>query len=133
MESTDKQLPYQAPAPFAPTETHRMKRVVIEELTPGMILAKPVTNSTGLVVLPIGAELDEATLVRLQRLGLPSVYIEGDAGDASGKTLAELEAELDHRFRRVVDDPLQYQLREAIRLQLRSTHGVTGSPEAPTT
>lgn len=36
-----------------------MKRVVIEELTPGMILAKPVTNNTGLVVLPLGAELDE--------------------------------------------------------------------------
>ncbi len=108
-----------------------MKRVVIEELTPGMILAKPVTNSTGLVVLPIGAELDEATLARLQRLGLPSVYVEGEAGDASGKTLAELEAELDHRFRRVIDDPLQYQLREAIRLQLHATHGVTDSPEAP--
>ncbi|HAP41814.1 MAG: hypothetical protein R3B11_00890 [Nitrospira sp.] len=110
-----------------------MKRVVIEELTPGMILAKPVTNSTGLVVLPIGAELDDATLARLQRLGLPSVYVEGEAGDASGKTLDELEAELDHRFRRVIDDPLQYQLREAIRLQLRATHGVSDPPEAPPT
>ncbi|GAB1721604.1 MAG: hypothetical protein GDA65_02580 [Nitrospira sp. CR1.1] len=107
-----------------------MKRVVIEELTPGMILAKPVTNSTGLVVLPLGAELDEATLSRLQRLGLTSLYVEGDAGDASGKTLAELEAELEHRFRRVIDDPLQYQLREAIRLQLRTTHGVAHPPEA---
>lgn len=107
-----------------------MKRVVIEELTAGMVLAKPVTNSTGLVVLPLGAELDESTLARLQRLGLTSVYVEGDAGDASGKTLAELEAELDHRFRRVIDDPLQYQLREAIRLQLRATRGVANPPEA---
>ena len=46
-----------------------MKRVVIEELTTGMILAKPVTNNAGLVVLPVGAELDEATLSRLQRSG----------------------------------------------------------------
>lgn len=110
-----------------------MKRIVIEELTPGMILAKPVTNSTGLVVLPAGAELDDATLSRLQRLGLTSIYVEGEAGDASGKTLAELEAELEHRFRRVIDDPLQHQLREAIRLQLRATHGVADNPEAPTT
>ena len=110
-----------------------MKRVVTEELTVGMILAKPVTNSTGMVVLPVGAELDEATLSRLQRLGLISVFVEGDAGDASGKTLVELEAELEHRFRRVVDDPIQYQIREAIRLQLRATHGVADTPEAPTT
>jgi len=108
-----------------------MKRVVIEELTAGMILAKPVTNNTGLVVLPLGAELDEATLSRLQRLGLTSLYVEGDAGDASGKTLAELEAELDHRFRRVIDDPIQYQIREAIRAQLRTTHGMAEAQEAP--
>lgn len=109
-----------------------MKRVVIEELTVGMILAKPVTNNTGMVVLPVGAELDEATLSRLQRLGLTSVYVEGDAGDASGKTLAELEAELEHRFRRVIDDPIQYQIREAIRVQLRNSHGTTGHPETTT-
>ena len=96
-----------------------MKRVVIEELTTGMILAKPVTNNAGLVVLPVGAELDEATLSRLQRLGLTSVYVEGEAGDASGKTLDELEAELDHRL-----------LREAIRLHLRTTHGISDNPEA---
>lgn len=109
-----------------------MKRVVIEELTAGMILAKPVTNNTGMVVLPVGAELDEATLSRLQRLGLTSVYVEGDAGDASGKTMAELEAELEHRFRRVIDDPIQYQIREAIRVQLRNSHGTTGHPETTT-
>lgn len=109
-----------------------MKRVVIEELTAGMILAKPVTNNTGMVVLPVGAELDEATLSRLQRLGLTSVYVEGDAGDASGKTMAELEAELEHRFRRVIDDPIQYQIREAIRVQLRNSHGTTDHPETTT-
>lgn len=105
-----------------------MRRVVIEELTPGMILAKPVTNAAGLVVLPSGAELDEATLSRLQRLGLASVFVEGDPDSAGGKTLTELEAELDHRFRLVSHDPLQQQLLEAIRLLLRTTHGVGESP-----
>jgi hypothetical protein len=110
-----------------------MKRVALEELIPGMILAKPVTNNAGLVVLPLGAELDEATLSRLQRLGLTSVYVEGESGDASGKTLAELEAELDYRFRRVVNDAIQCQIREAIRLQLRRTHGLADNQEAPPT
>jgi hypothetical protein len=106
-----------------------MQRVVIEELTQGMILAKPVTNAAGLVVLPAGAELDDATLSRLQRLGLVSVFIEGAAGEAGGKTIAELEAELNHRFRLVIQDPIQQQLLEAIRLHLRATHGVGGSPD----
>ncbi|MDR4478475.1 MAG: hypothetical protein R3B37_01825 [Nitrospira sp.] len=111
-----------------------MKRVVIEELTPGMVLAKAVANSAGLVVLPVGAALDDATLSRLQRLGLTSVYVEGDAGDTSGKTLDELEAELDHRFRLVAHDPIQCHLREAIRLHLRSRQGIADDPNpAPST
>ena len=106
-----------------------MRRVVIEELTSGMILAKPVTNTAGMVVLPSGTALDEATLSRLQRLELISVFIEGEAGEDGGKTLTELEAELDHRFRLVSHDPVQQQLLEAIRLHLRTTHGVGESPD----
>ncbi|MBA2485804.1 MAG: hypothetical protein H0V35_06855 [Nitrospira sp.] len=105
-----------------------MRRVVMEELTPGMILAKAVTNLAGLVVLASGAELDEATLRRLRRMDLAFVCVEGEAGEAGGKTLAELEAELDHRFRLVCHDPIQRQLQEALRLHIRSTHGVGESP-----
>lgn len=106
-----------------------MRRVVIEALTPGMILAKPVTNAAGLVVLPSGAALDEGTLPHLQRLGVDAVFIEGAPDDAGGKTLAELEAELHHRFRLVRQDPLQQQLLEAIRVHLHTTYGVGGSSD----
>ena len=105
-----------------------MRRVVIGELTPGMILAKPATNAAGLVVLPAGAALEESTISRLQRLDLVSVFVEGDAGEAGGKNLAELEAELGQRLRLVAHDPIQRQLLEAIRLHLRHTHGVDESP-----
>ncbi|WHZ24046.1 MAG: hypothetical protein OJF47_003158 [Nitrospira sp.] len=105
-----------------------MRRVVLEELTPGMVLAKPIINTAGLVVLAAGAELDEATLSRLQHLGTASVFVEGEAGDASGKTLAELEAELDHRFRLVNDDPRQRLILEAIRFHLRNSQGVGDRP-----
>ncbi len=105
-----------------------MRRVVVEELTPGMILAKPVTNTAGLVVLPAGAELNDVTLPRVRRLSPAAVWIEGDAGDEGGKTVAELEAELDHRFRLVIHDPLQQQLQESIRLHIRTIHGVGESP-----
>lgn len=100
-----------------------MKRVVLEELTPGMVLAKPVTNSED-GRAGLRAALDDATIGRLRQLGLASVYIEGEAGSSDGKTLAELEADLDSRFSRVNQDPQQRLILEAIRQHLRNTHGV---------
>ena len=72
-----------------------MRRVVPQELGPNMILAKPVTNANGLPIVAAGTILDAAMIERLRQMDLPSVYIEGEALDSSGKTLAELEAELD--------------------------------------
>lgn len=101
-----------------------MKRVVIDELTPGMRLAKPVTNANGLPVVAAGAELDSSIIDRLGRLGLASVYVEGEAGDTAGKTLAELQAELEHRFRGVKQDPVQQKILQHLASHLRSVHGV---------
>lgn len=78
-----------------------MKRVVPQELVPDMVLAKPVTNANGLPIVAAGTTLDAAMIERLRQMNLPSLYVDGDALDSSGKTMAELEAELDHRFRHV--------------------------------
>jgi hypothetical protein len=110
-----------------------MKRVVMMELLPGMVLAKPVTNSSGLPVVPAGAELDEGMIDRLKRLDLASVYVEGEADSAGGKTLAELEAELEHRFRQVAQDSLQQRILSAIREHLRRTHGTPSGEGEPST
>lgn len=109
-----------------------MKRVVLTEVLPGMVLAKPVTNATGLPIVPAGVTLDQTIIDRLKHLELTSVSIEGEAGTVSGKTLAELEAELEHRFRRVIRDPLQQKIWTALRAHLQQTHGVAGTEgEAP--
>jgi hypothetical protein len=100
-----------------------MKRVVLTELLPGMILAKPVTNSAGLPVVADGAVLDDLMIERFKKLEVASVYVEGEAGAAGGKTLGELEIELDHRFRHVCQDPLQQKIVAALRDHLRHTHG----------
>lgn len=101
-----------------------MRRVVIHELVPDLVLAKPVTNSNGLPIVAAGTVLDTAMIERLQRMELPSVYVEGDAQDAGGKTLAELEAELDHRFRYVVHDPIQQLILRALHAHVQATHGM---------
>ena len=110
-----------------------MKRVVIEELLPGMILAKHVTNANGLPIVAVGTTLDGFIIERLQRLELASVYVEGNAEDSNGKTLTELEAELELRFRRVAQDPVQQMILRTLRTHLRATHSTIPVQEEPAT
>lgn len=110
-----------------------MKRVVIEELLPDMVLVKPVTNANGLPIVAAGTILDGPMIERLQRLGLTSVYVEGDAGDAGGKTLTELEAELEHSFRGVAQDPIQQMILQTLRTHLHATHSTAPVTERPAT
>ena len=100
-----------------------MRRVVPQELVPDMVLANPVKNANGLPIVAAGTILDAAMIERLRQMDLPSVYVEGDALDSGGKTLAELEAELDHRFRHVAHDPIQQLILLSLRTHLRTTHG----------
>ncbi|MBS0154182.1 MAG: hypothetical protein JSS38_06300 [Nitrospira sp.] len=108
-----------------------MKRVVVYELLPDMVLARPITNANGLPIVAAGTILDAALIERLQQMGLPSVYVVGDALDSGGKTLAELEAELDYRFRRVAHDPLQQLILRTLRTHLHATHGMATNIEKP--
>jgi len=110
-----------------------MKRLVIEELLPDMVLVKPVTNANGLPIVAVGTILDTLMIERLDRLGITSVYVEGDAGGVGGKTLTELEAELDHRFRHVVQDPVQQLILRTLRTHLYATHSTTPVTEGLTT
>lgn len=108
-----------------------MKRVLIQELLTGMVLVKPVTNANGLPIIAAGTTLDSAMIERLQRMELPSVYVEGDPGDSGGKTLTELEAELDHRFRYVAQDPIQQLILRSLRAHLHATHRTEPTAKGP--
>lgn len=101
-----------------------MKRVVIDELLPGMILAKPATTASGLPIVARGAELDHLMIDRLRQIGLTSLYVEGEVDDVAGKTISELEAELEHRFRKVRQDPIQQMILQHLHQHLQATHQV---------
>lgn len=104
-----------------------MKRVLLDDAKPGMVLAKPVTSLAGQMILPAGTSLDAALIARLHGMGLTSAHIEnrpGEEGDPV-QTLAELEQALDHRFRRVAGDADLARMKEAIRRQLRAMHRTT--------
>lgn len=104
-----------------------MKRVPLDEAESGMVLAKPVTSLTGQMIVPAGRSLDASLIARLRDLGLTSAHIEnrhGEEGDPV-KTLAELEQDLDHRFRKVAGDAELARMQETIRRHLRATHRTT--------
>lgn len=106
------------------------RRVPIEQVAPGMKLAKPVTNPAGLVLMAAGTELDEALIARLQKMNLSGVHIEGrplDQGDAI-QAAADLERELAERFRKVAGDPVQARIREAVRACLGGSRGSEAVP-----
>jgi len=105
--------------------------MVLHELLPGLVLAKPVVNANGLPIVAVGTILDAAMIERLRQMGLTSVYVEGDALDSGGKTLAELEAELEHRFRQVAQDPIQQLILRTLRRRVRATHGMVSVTEPP--
>ncbi len=98
-----------------------MKRTTLEDATPGMVLAKPVTNATGMTILPIGTVLDKDLIARLDRMNIGAVYIEG-AASGTEQTLDEQEHALEARFAKVGDDPVQQTIREAIRRHVRALY-----------
>ncbi len=97
-----------------------MKKVLLHEAVPGMILAKPITGASGLVVAAAGLMLDEKMIAHLEKMGKTAVHVEGALGEEAGKSLEDLERELNARFRKVEGDPELTRIREAIRRDLRS-------------
>jgi hypothetical protein len=102
-----------------------MRRIPIDQVKPGTVLAKEITNAKGLPLMAPGTVLTDALIARLDRIGVTAVYVEGEPieGGKAVKTLAELDRELDQRFRKVTADPVQVLIREAIRRHLHARYG----------
>ncbi len=87
-----------------------MKKVLVENLEDGMILAKPVIGQNGNVLLNAGIEMKSNMAERLKRWGITIIYI---AAEESDEELAEKEEfkdqkskELEAVFEDVIDNPL---------------------------
>ena len=108
-----------------------MRRLPLLEATPGMVLAKPIMNSGGLVVVAAGVILDETLIARLEQMGKSAIYVGGSSAEGTpDKSIGELEQEVARRFRKVETDPAQIRIREAICKFLRAAHSEHSSGEA---
>ena len=96
-----------------------MRQIPVEEAQVGDIVAVPVENDQGRVLLPRGSKLSAAVLSRLKGWGVHTLAIEGEEADPVGKSAEELLEELDHRFAGLEDDALMMQIKEVAYNHLR--------------
>jgi len=95
-----------------------MRRVPVEEATVGDVLAEPLTNEKGQVLLPKGSKLSAAVLARCRGWGVETVCLEGEDAEAAG--VQQLLDDLEFRFAEFEDDELMQQIKQIARTHLRN-------------
>ena len=84
-----------------------MQKVPLELVQPGMILARAITNDTGMALCGEGTELTDVIIERLKRMNITHVTLKGHPVDmGETKSVQQKLEELRARFARVQGDPL---------------------------
>ncbi len=87
-------------------------RVPINNLKPGMRLAKPILNDSGIVLIAEGTDLTFSLIQRLMSMGLSSVVIEGKRAQTKPKEI--VLKELSERFKKTEDKEYMNLLKEVM-------------------
>ena len=102
-----------------------MINVSLDNLKPGMILAQPVRNHQGVLILEGGAEVSKKNIRIFKSWGISRVSIKGSlteveglAGDTDIRVKETIEKELKAKFCDVLDDPVMVEIFNAAGRQL---------------
>ena len=102
-----------------------MINLKIEDLKSGMILAQPVRNHQGVLLLEAGAEVSKKSIRIFKSWGICRVSIKGSlaeveglSGDTEIRVKATIEKELKEKFCDVLDDPVMVEIFNAASKQL---------------
>lgn len=90
-----------------------MSKVTPGSLEPGMKTAKPVVNTSGMVLLGENTELTPELIDRIRNMDVDAVYVHGSSKPPV--PIEALLADLDNRFRLVSDAPYMDIIKNAIR------------------
>jgi hypothetical protein len=92
------------------------KKIRVEEITDGLVLARPLVGADGKVLLNSGVHLKSSMISRLQGWGYSAVYIETetdlppklplDAQTQAGEDKSKLIEAIEKRFSKVQKNPL---------------------------
>lgn len=97
-----------------------MIKISLDQLEPGMRLAKAVQAANGMVLFSEGTELVVSWIERLKDMNLEAIYIEGEAVPAIAKE--EVLKQLAHRFRNVQDKPYMDVLKKAVQKHIEGLY-----------
>jgi len=111
----------------------------IDELKPGMILAEPVFNQSGALLLEKDTSLTKRRIWTLKTWGIDKVSLKGKS-KAGGKTAIEteletketIEKELRAKFEDTIDDPVMETIMKAAARQLQKSLSDTDAQNKPT-
>ena len=92
-----------------------MRQIKVEEAQVGDVLAAPLENAQGRVLLPKGAKLSAAVLSRLTGWGVSGLEVEGEDPASPVPTDDERLDSFERRFADCMDDPLMEQIKEIAR------------------
>jgi hypothetical protein len=81
-----------------------LAKLAAERLEPGMVLAKPVMNKSGMIMLGEGMELNDSLIEKIHDMGIESVHVQGMS--QPDVPMEALLAALDARFSHVEKDHL---------------------------
>jgi hypothetical protein len=105
-----------------------MSRVTPTKLVPGMKLARPVLNESGLAMIGEDVELTEILVKKILDMGVDYVHIHGTSGVLPPKE--EMLAGLDKRFQKVEAMPHMGLLKKVIADHIEGLYEGHGSEES---
>lgn len=97
----------------------------IDDIKPGMILAQPVRNHQGVLLLEAGARVSKKNIRIFKSWGVLEVTIKGNVSEVQGRTgdteirvKESVEKKLKEKFSDVLDDPVMVEIFNAACKQL---------------
>lgn len=93
-----------------------MQKLSINEIKPGMVLAKPVMSDKGMPLCTEGTELTDKLIDRLREMNVSVISVKGHPVDTGvpEKTVEDRIREMAGRFAPVEGNPLMDRIRDAI-------------------
>jgi len=115
-----------------------MINLKIDDLKPGMILAQPVRNGQGVLLLEAGARITNKNIRIFKSWGVKDIAVLGERSDSKdadedvaiqGK--GSIEIQLKEKFCDVLDDPVMAAIFKAARIRLMQDSQNSESGHAP--
>lgn len=95
-------------------------KVSLDNLKPGMLTARPVVNSNGMILLGENTELTNELIEKFKNMGVEGVFVSGSSKPT--EPLENAVASLDNRFRNVSGAPLMDIIRRATRAHIEGLY-----------